>query len=35
MKEQIWLTNVKYLRLSAQHFMGIVHMCVQCPKLMA
>ena len=32
MKEQIWFTNVKYLRLLAEHFMGIsicmyTHVC--------
>ena len=28
MKGQIWLTNVKYLRLSTFHFMGIILMFI-------
>ena len=34
-KEQIWPTNVKYLGLSTEHFMDIIHMYVQFPKLLA
>ena len=26
-KEQTWLTNLKYLRLSTEYFMGIIYMC--------
>ena len=28
-KNQVWLKNVKYLRLSALPFMAIIHICVQ------
>ena len=37
-KEQIWLTNVQYLRLSAWHFMRIsnmfIYICVQFQKIL-
>ena len=31
-KEKMLLTNVKYLRLSTEHFMDIIHICVQYPS---